>query len=428
VGDVVVDQRIEALIEGEALLGIDGGVSLDLATLNTAELAEDRSYVSIGSGVTWGEAYDKFSPMNIGFTGGICEDVGAGGVAIGGGQSLFQPKRGWAVDNILNYEVVLASGDLVNANGTSNPDLFKALKGGNTNFGVVTRVDIEAFEWDGLWAGEIFTAIEGPFGIDIFHSRDEILDGMSHALTDFTAGNDKDRDSAVQVMVVYMSHHKGQYIDSAISNTANKANPELLQPFQDLPNQVPIKTYTEHTKLNTYVHKISEFQTPGYRQVTAQITYFNDYTTTRELWDAADKIYESLPFKDEVDWMFSYMPQPKSMQTFAEASGGNSLGLQDVHEDQMVLWLTSRWEDEQYDEQMYAARDQWVKDTEAVAKKHGTYHPFLYINYAAPTQQPLCGYGNASMSHLQATAKKYDPDQVFQKLMPGGFKLSKAQC
>jgi len=94
----------------------------------------------------------------------------------------------------------------------------------------------------------------------------------------------------------------------------------------------------------------------------------------------------------------------------------------------MVLWLTSRWEDEQYDEQMYAARDQWVKDTEAVAKKHGTYHPFLYINYAAPTQQPLCGYGNASMSHLQATAKKYDPDQVFQKLMPGGFKLSKAQC
>jgi hypothetical protein len=42
-------------------------------------------------------------------------------------------------------EVVLASGKIVNANATSHPELFSTLKGGQNNFGVVTRFDIIAF-------------------------------------------------------------------------------------------------------------------------------------------------------------------------------------------------------------------------------------------------------------------------------------------
>jgi hypothetical protein len=77
---------------------------------------------------------------------------------------------------------------------------------------------------------------------------------------------------------------------------------------------------------------------------------------------------------------------------------------------------------------MFAARDQFIEASEAVAKKYGTYSPFLYINYAAPSQNPLCGYGADSVAHLKTTAAKYDPHGVFQKLMPAGFKVSKANC
>ena len=244
---------------------INGGVSIDLSTLTNATLAPDRSYVSLGSGVTWGEAYDHFADSGVGFTGGICEDVGVGGVSLGGGQSLFQPKRGWVIDNIVNYEVVLASGDIVNANQTSNPDLFKAMKGGNTNFGIVTNVDIAAFEFDELWAGEVFVALEGPFGINLGQSRSEVLDQMSHAITNFTANNHEDVDTAVQLMSVYLSHGMGQLINAAFGNTANHEEPESLRPFLDMPNQVPFMTHEEHTKLNTFVHKVSEFQAKGYR-------------------------------------------------------------------------------------------------------------------------------------------------------------------
>lgn len=77
---------------------------------------------------------------------------------------------------------------------------------------------------------------------------------------------------------------------------------------------------------------------------------------------------------------------------------------------------------------MKDAQKKFVKVSEKVAKKHGTYSPFMYISYAAPDQQPLCGYGAESLAFLRKTAKKYDPKGIFQTLMPGGFKVSKANC
>lgn len=43
--------------------------------------------------------------------------------------------------------------EIVNANANENSDLFKALKGGGSNFGVVTRFDMQAFDTGLLWGG-----------------------------------------------------------------------------------------------------------------------------------------------------------------------------------------------------------------------------------------------------------------------------------
>lgn len=43
--------------------------------------------------------------------------------------------------------------DIINANAQENGDLFKALKGGSTNFGLVTRFDLQAFDAPELWGG-----------------------------------------------------------------------------------------------------------------------------------------------------------------------------------------------------------------------------------------------------------------------------------
>lgn len=47
--------------------------------------------------------------------------------------------------------------EIVNANATDNADLWKALKGGSSNFGIVTRFDIQAVDLpsNGLYGGMV---------------------------------------------------------------------------------------------------------------------------------------------------------------------------------------------------------------------------------------------------------------------------------
>jgi FAD/FMN-containing dehydrogenase len=47
----------------------------------------------------------------------------------GGGHSPLSAKFGLAVDQVLEMEVVLASGDIVTANEAVNADLFWAMRG-----------------------------------------------------------------------------------------------------------------------------------------------------------------------------------------------------------------------------------------------------------------------------------------------------------
>ena len=49
-------------------------------------------------------------------------------------------KTGLTIDNLLAAEVVTADGKVVQASEDSEPDLFWAIRGGESNFGVATRL------------------------------------------------------------------------------------------------------------------------------------------------------------------------------------------------------------------------------------------------------------------------------------------------
>lgn len=57
---------------------------------------------------------------------------------------------------ILNFEVVLASGAIVNANAHENSDLWIALRGGGNNLGIVTRFDFRTFKKGPLYGGSLY--------------------------------------------------------------------------------------------------------------------------------------------------------------------------------------------------------------------------------------------------------------------------------
>jgi FAD/FMN-containing dehydrogenase len=73
-----------------------------------------------------------------------------------GGISFFTPRFGLACSNVLSYEVVLATGKVVTATAFSHPDLWRALKGGSNNFGIVTRFTVRCFPSTKIWSGFIY--------------------------------------------------------------------------------------------------------------------------------------------------------------------------------------------------------------------------------------------------------------------------------
>ena len=62
----------------------------------------------------------------------------------GGGLSFLSTQYGWAANNIVSFEVVLANATVVTASNSSHVDLYQALKGGGNNYGIVTAYTMVA--------------------------------------------------------------------------------------------------------------------------------------------------------------------------------------------------------------------------------------------------------------------------------------------
>ena len=91
-----------------------------------------------------------------------------------------------------------------------------------------------------------------------------------------------------------------------------------------------------------------------------------------------------------------------------------------------MIFMAPRWKKEEDDALMYEAMRVWEDRVRQVTRERGTDDPFMYINFSGPHQKPLCGYGEQNLRFLRAVARKYDPERVFQELVPGGFKLDDA--
>ena len=136
----------------------DGGMVIDLALLVSVEV--DGDLVRVGGGATWGTVAQTLGDHALALSSGDTASVGVGGLTLGGGLGWMVREFGLALDQLVEAQVVLASGEVVTASADENPELFWALRGGGGNFGVVTAFTFRAHPLDGVHFGALQFAID----------------------------------------------------------------------------------------------------------------------------------------------------------------------------------------------------------------------------------------------------------------------------
>jgi len=145
---------------GAGLGTCDGGVVIDLSGLKKIEVDPGARTVRVGGGCTWGEVDAATNEHGLATPSGIISTTGVGGLTLGGGMGHLSRKCGLTIDNLLEAEVVLASGEQVRAAKDENPDLFWAIRGGGGNFGVVTSFLFKLHQVGTVIGGPTFWAVE----------------------------------------------------------------------------------------------------------------------------------------------------------------------------------------------------------------------------------------------------------------------------
>ncbi|KAI1347633.1 putative FAD-binding oxidoreductase [Xylaria sp. FL0043] len=359
---------------------IDQGVLIDMSGFNNAEYDATNQVAVIGSGQTW-----------VTVVGGRVLDVGVGGLLLGNRLSYLSDLYGMACDNVVNFEVVLADGSLVNANKSSNPNLFWAFKGGANNFGIITSFTLSTYPIYDVWGG-------------VKSYRSEDLPILIAALLKYQSS--PSRSPYANLFIQGFQTNSSFGVNLELVYLKPEESPEAFAPFYSIP------TIADTTRLRT----------------------FSDFLTGQAFFEPDQAIYQKLlvtlttsPDKDMVQSVtsgslaYAFQPISPNLVNSGEQRGGNALGLSPV--EQTWFTLDALWWSPEDDQLVHHAVQNLIDDIEDTTKSEGRYLQYQFMNDASWDQPVIAHYGAASVGRMRQVQAQYDPTLVFQRLVPGGFKL-----
>src|SRR4051794_17647942 len=118
----------------------EGALMIDLSRLDGVRVDPEARRAYVGGGAAWAAVDAATAPHGLAVVGGTVSHTGVAGLTLSGGMGWLLGRQGLTCDNLVAATLVTADGRTVTASDDENPDLFWALRGAGTNFGVVTEL------------------------------------------------------------------------------------------------------------------------------------------------------------------------------------------------------------------------------------------------------------------------------------------------
>jgi hypothetical protein len=146
---------------GASALGpLDETILVKLHQLRGVTVDAERRVARAEAGAIWIDVVEAAAEHGLAALAGSSPDVGVVGYTLGGGLSWLARKHGLGANHVIAAEIVTADGKLRRVDRETEPDLFWAIRGGGGNFGVVTALELELFEYNEVYAGVLWFPVE----------------------------------------------------------------------------------------------------------------------------------------------------------------------------------------------------------------------------------------------------------------------------
>ena len=224
----------------------------DIRFLDWSDSKYEGTAMKIGAGVQGFEAMAAAHDQGLVPITGECPTVGvAGGYSQGGGHSALSTSFGLAADQVLEWEVVTADGNLVNASPTQNQDLYWALSGGGGGtFGVVVSMAAKVYP-DTVVSGASMAFSSINVSSDTFYQAIEKFHSLLPDIVDAGA------------MVIYYFTDLGFQIQplTAYNKTSDDVK-NMLSPFTASLEDLGITYNVSYSQSSTYLEHFNTYLGP----------------------------------------------------------------------------------------------------------------------------------------------------------------------
>ena len=132
---------------------------LDLSQMRRIIFNKPGRSVEIEGGVTTGMLLDTLPP-DVVLPTTVNRNVGLIGAALGGGYGMLCGSYGLTCDALISAVLVTPLGDLLHVSANEHSDLFRAIRGGGSGYGVITSASFRTYDCAGVLAARLIYPLD----------------------------------------------------------------------------------------------------------------------------------------------------------------------------------------------------------------------------------------------------------------------------